>query len=71
MIGSRLFTLEPIDVNDKEIYPVALLKLLIFEEVVYNVDYSVVALKIVENNEVYYKNISMSEEDFKKLKKGC
>ncbi len=71
MYGSKLFTLDSIKVEDRTIYPIANLELTVAAEVLYNIDFDVVALKIVENNNVYYKNISMSQEDFKKLKKGC
>ncbi|OED30074.1 hypothetical protein [Methanosphaera sp. WGK6] len=68
MIKNKLYVLKPITLENRLIYPIVELSVFTLENLFFNIDFTVVALKIRENDEIYYKNISMSKNDFKKIK---
>lgn len=69
MIEKKYFILKSFEIEDRIIYPIAKLNLLKFNNLFYHITYKVVAFKISENNQVYYKNVSLSLENFENLKK--
>lgn len=68
MQGSKLVQQSPIKTRNRTIYPIAHLGVNIYFKCFVNITYQVVALKIVEKDNIYYKNISMSENVFDELK---
>ncbi|WP_455646179.1 hypothetical protein [Methanosphaera sp.] len=69
MIKNKIYELKPITHGNRTIYPIVELSVFTLENLFFDIDFSVVALKINENNKIYYKNISLSNKDFKKIKK--
>ncbi len=68
MYGKKFYVLKPINIGMRKIYPIAQLKLHIINKTFVAITYSTVAIKVFEDDEIYYKNISLSDNDFKKLK---
>lgn len=69
MYATKLFVIDSIAVHDRIIYPIAKLNVLLFKNKFINMEYEVVAFKICENNkETYFKNVSLSKEEFDDLK---
>lgn len=67
MNKKTIYASEPVFVGDRKIY--FILSLSVKKSFFYlDVDYEVVAIKIIEKEEIYYKNISLSEKKFEKLK---
>lgn len=62
--------LKPIKAYNRMIYPIAKLDVKILFESFVNITYEVIALKIVEGDDLYYINISMDSEMFEKLEKN-
>lgn len=62
--------LKPIKAYNRMIYPIAKLDVKILFESFINITYEVIALKIVEGDDLYYMNISMDGEMFEKLEKN-
>ncbi len=69
MVESKYFILNSFEVQERIIYPIAKLNLSEFNKMFYCITYTVVAVKISENNQVYYKNINLSNSEFEVLKK--
>ena len=69
MIEKKYFILKSFEVQDRIIYPIAKLKLIKFNNLFYHITYQIVAFKILENDQVYYKNVSLSVENFENFKK--
>ncbi len=69
MIEKKYFILKSFEVQDRIIYPIAKLKLIKFNNLFYHITYQIVAFKISENDQVYYKNVSLSVENFENFKK--
>ena len=67
MIGQRLYFLDAIEIGNRTIYPLAKLTVLSVKEIFISVNFTVVALKIKESDKIYYKNISLDENEFEKL----
>ncbi len=66
---NKLYLLDPIIIDKREIYPIARLGLnQIMEDNIIYIKYTVVAICIKEDENIYYKNILLSEEDFDLLK---
>lgn len=68
MHGNKKYILNPIIIGKREIYPIVNLSFLLIKNTFLNIEYKVVAIKINENSNIYYKNISLSESEFKKIK---
>ncbi|PAV07854.1 hypothetical protein [Methanosphaera cuniculi] len=63
--------LKPIKAYNRMIYPIAKLDVNILFKSFVNITYEVIALKIVEGDDlIYYMNISMDNEIFEKLEKN-
>ena len=67
MESEKTYELDSIKIGDREITPIASLKVSKIGEVFINIDFSTVAIKIIENDKLYLKNISLSEDSFKSL----
>lgn len=65
-----IIQLDSIRVGKRSITPIARLALYLFDENYFLMDYEVVSLKISEYENVYYKNINLSDDEFDNLKKG-
>ncbi|MGN1322260.1 MAG: hypothetical protein ACI4VJ_06760 [Methanosphaera sp.] len=60
MIGNKVYMLEPLIVGNRKIYPIVKLDILVVDGISLNIKYKVISLKIIENKDVYYKDISES-----------
>lgn len=69
MFEKKIFLLDAIKVNNRLLFPIVSLTYSTFDKLFFNVDYKVLALKIVENENIYFKNIDLSEKDFIEIKK--
>lgn len=69
MLGKKVYLLNAITVGTRLLFPIVLLKVSTFENILFNIDYEVLAFKIVEKESTYYKNVNLTEEDFELLKK--
>lgn len=65
-----LIQLDSISVGKRNITPIVRLALYLFDETYFLMDYEVVSFKISEYDNVYYKNIKLSDDEFDNLKKG-
>ena len=65
----RYIKLDSIKAGYRTIIPIAHLDVLSSNNIFYFIDYDVVAFIIKEDDEIYYKNISLSENEFHNLKK--
>lgn len=70
MLDKKIYYSKPLVVESRRIYPLVLLKVLNIKNTFLNVDFGVLALKIIEKENVYYINISMKKDDFEKLVKS-
>ena len=69
MFEKKILLLDSIKVNNRLLFPIVSLTYSTFDKLFFNVDYKVLALKIVENENIYFKNIDLSEKDFIEIKK--
>ena len=69
MQKDEIYTADVIVVENRSIYPIMSLKSSIYFNKIINIVQEPVALKIVEDNDTYYVNISMDEDEFIELKK--
>ena len=69
MIGKKIFILDAIKIENRLLFPIVLLNLSTFDDFFFNMDYEVLAFKIIENELTYFKNINLSQNDFDYLKK--
>ena len=69
MLGKKIFVLNSIKIENRLLFPIVSLKVLTFDNLFFNIDYEILAFKIIENELTYFKNISLSEKDFNSLKK--
>lgn len=70
MQGNKEFFIEPLIVGAKKIYPFVKLDVFMINNKHISVEYTVIALKIIEENKIFFKNISMSIHDFENFKKN-
>lgn len=68
MIGNKVYTLEPLIVGNRKIYPIVKLDVLVIDGISLNIKCEVISLKIVEGTDVYYKDISKSNISKKDIK---
>ena len=68
MIGNKVYTLEPLIVVNRKIYPIVKLDVLVIDGISLNIKCEVISLKIVEGTDVYYKDISKSNISKKDIK---
>ncbi|RAP47011.1 MAG: hypothetical protein BZ135_02920 [Methanosphaera sp. rholeuAM6] len=69
MNGKKIFILDAIKIENRVLFPIVSLKLSTFDDLFFNIDYEVLAFKIIENELTYFKNITLSQENFDLLKK--
>jgi len=69
MFEKKILLLDSIKVNNRLLFPIVSLTYSTFDKLFFNVDYKVLALKIVEKENIYFKNIDLSEKDFIEIKK--
>ncbi|MBQ6219563.1 MAG: hypothetical protein IJJ47_07530 [Methanosphaera sp.] len=70
MLDKKIYYSKPLVIESRSIYPLVLLKVLNVKNTFVNVDFCVLALKIIEKEKLYYINISMENDDFEKLLKS-
>lgn len=68
MNARKFFILDPIIIDEKKIYPIGLLKIMVFKDMFLNIDYEISLIKIIENKKIYYKNVNLSQKDFECIK---
>lgn len=69
MNGKKIFILDAIKIENRVLFPIVSLKLSTVDDLFFNIDYEVLAFKIIENELTYFKNITLSQENFDLLKK--
>lgn len=69
MFEKKIFLLDAVKVNNRLLFPIVSLTYSTFDKLFFNIDYRVLALKIVENENIYFKNIDLSEKEFIEIKK--
>lgn len=67
MKANKIYTIKPFKVGQREIHPITSLTVQ-KNSLFLNINFQVVAIRIVEKEKTYYKNISLSEEEFEKIK---
>lgn len=67
--GSKEFFAESLIVGGKKIYPFVKLNVFMINNKYVSVEYTAVALKITEENKIFFKNISMPDLEFENFKK--
>lgn len=70
MKGQKIYLLNAIKIENRLFYPIVSLKVLKINDLFINIDFTVLALKIVENDSIYFKNINLLEKDFEMIKKN-
>lgn len=70
MQGKKIYLLNAIKIENRLLYPIVSLKILKINNLFINIDFDVLALKIVEDDSTYFKNISLLKKDFDILKKN-
>lgn len=65
---SKYIKLDSIHLERRTIYPIACLNVL-SSNLFYFVEYEIVAFKINEDDDVYYKNLSLTEGQLNEVKK--
>lgn len=70
MFADKLVELEKIDCGDRICYPIAKLSICHIQDKFMTIDYQVVAFRIIEENTVYYINISLTDDEFNILTKN-
>lgn len=68
-MSKKYLKLKSIHLGDRIITPIASLSVLSTHDIFYFVDYEMVAFKIKENEDVYYKNLSLTKTKLNKIKK--
>lgn len=68
MFGRKFFLLNPFYIEKRIIYPIVSLKVFKLNNLFLNIDYEVVALKIEENKNIYFKNVNLSKKEFNVVK---
>lgn len=68
MFGKKFYILNPIEIGNRIIYPIVLLKFMQINNIFYNISYEVSAFKIIENNNTFFKNLSLNKKDFQHIK---
>ena len=69
MFEKKIFLLDAVKVNNRLLFPIVSLTYSTFDKLFINIDYIVLALKIDENENIYFKNIDLSEKEFIEIKK--
>ena len=67
---SKKIVLDSINIDDRIIFPIALLEMLVLNNNCFSFNLKVVAFKIIEKDLTYFINISLSEREFKNIKKS-
>lgn len=67
---SKKIVLDSINIDDRKIFPIALLEMGVLNDSFFSYNLNVVAFKIIEKDLTYFINISLSEKEFKKIKKS-
>ena len=66
---SKKIVLDSIKIDDRIIFPIALLEMNVINNYIFGFNLRVVAFKIIEKELTYFINISLSEEEFNDFKK--
>lgn len=66
---TKKIVLDSINIDDRIIFPIALLEMDVINNYMFGFNLKVVAFKIIEKELTYFINISLSEEEFKDVKK--
>ncbi|MBE6486607.1 MAG: hypothetical protein E7Z85_07195 [Methanosphaera stadtmanae] len=67
---SKKFLLDSINADGRIIFPIALLEMYAFNNNSFTFNLNVVAFKIIEKDSIYFINVSLSEKEFKNIKKS-
>lgn len=67
MNAKKYLILEANEIGGRTIHPIACLEVNKKNSFI-GIHYQVVAFKIIEENKVYFKNVSLTEEKFKKIR---
>ena len=59
MKGQKIYLLNAIKIENRLFYPIVSLKILKYDDLFMNIDFDVLALKIVEDDSTYFKNINL------------
>lgn len=67
---SKKFELDSISIDGRKIIPIALLEIYALNKDFFSFNFKVVAFKIIEKDLIYFINVSLSEKEFKNIKKS-
>ena len=66
---TKKYFIDPIIINNRKIYPYVKLDVDVIASGFLSLDYEVIAFKIIEKSEIFFKNVSMSNNEFNNFKK--
>ena len=66
---TKKYFMDPIIINNRKIYPYVKLDVDVIGSGFLSLDYEVIAFKIIEKSEIFFKNVSMSDNEFNNFKK--
>ncbi len=66
---SKKYLMDAITAGERKIFPVVSLELDCLNNTVFNINYTIVAFKIMGNDSTYWINNNLSKKEFKNIKK--